>query len=1163
MQVMQVRSTTPATAALEWGSATRLAEEDRWRWQALPGRLLPALVVTAICLGALQVGYLLFHTLAEIFSIVIALTAMAVAMTSHRFTRNHYTIHVALAIGWCAALDMIHTLVYPGMRVLPVDGPQWSTQFWIVARFMQAAALLASPLFLRIPVRIGLVNLVYGGSALLATLWIYAGTFPDTYIEGQGLTPFKVYAEYLIIAMLLAAAALLWRERRLMSARLHLSMQAAILMMALSEFAFTRYATEVYGSANQLGHIFKIFAYWFVYLALVQSTLRQPFGALARTAGSFDAMPDPVVVVSTDGIIRQVNRAAVRRSGLPARELAGRHVHALFHTPTVAAADCPVCARIAQGEHDFMVEIDRGAAGGSVECTVAPYWPGDLRYGLVQVVRDITERKELAREREQLLRDLGERIKELRCLYTVARLLERDDLDRVELMQQVVQALPAAFLRPDQVRVAMDGTWGRYGQTEALQSTVALRQPVRVDGQVVAEIVAAYPEDVDLGLAAFLPEEQEMLASLAAHLGEAIRRRESQRQVRRLSYLYTMLSAANRAIVRCTTEEQLLREVHDALVQHGRFPVVFIALSEQGALPLRLVHQFGIDVRHEDELQALLQDRAAELGQRWADLHAGRTLAGALQPQGAHPWQKRQLQAGLRAQAWVPLMREGLVHGVIGLYADRVDDFDTAKVALLDEMAADLAYALNSLATERHRQHAVVRAERSELRFREVFESSPLPMQIHDVDDGTLLAINRAHRDWLGYDLAEIRSVQDWFEKVYADPGERETLRSHWLTAIERVRQSGGVAQSPELSLRGKDGREHIAQGTMTLVGTDAIIGWVDLTEIRRNEAALRASEQHFRTLIEQAVMGIYVRRDGRFLYVNPHFCQMFGWSREELQGQEIWGFVRNDDATVQRIRAAWAALDAGQDVVQYNVSVRRKDGQWRELALQARRILWDGAPADIVVAEDVTERREAEAQIARYVQQLEASMRGTLQAVSNMIDQRDPYTAGHERRVGLIAAAIGAELGWDAKRCEMMELVGLVHDIGKIAVPAEILTKPGRLTDLEMQLMRQHAEVGYQILKDVPFPYPVADIIRQHHERLDGSGYPRGLKGEQILPEARVLAVADVVESIATHRPYRPARGLDAALDELERGRGTLFDPEVIDAFARLLHDKGYVLPQ
>ena len=129
--------------------------------------------------------------------------------------------------------------------------------------------------------------------------------------------------------------------------------------------------------------------------------------------------------------------------------------------------------------------------------------------------------------------------------------------------------------------------------------------------------------------------------------------------------------------------------------------------------------------------------------------------------------------------------------------------------------------------------------------------------------------------------------------------------------------------------------------------------------------------------------------------------------------------------------------------------------------------------------------------------------------------------------------------------------------------VAASVRPSSPRLAVVTRNCLRQHAEAGYQILKDVPFSFPVADIIRQHHERLDGSGYPQGLKGEQILPEARVLAVADVIESIATHRPYRPARGMDAALAELERGRGTHYDPEVIDAFGRLLHEKGYVLPQ
>lgn len=189
--------------------------------------------------------------------------------------------------------------------------------------------------------------------------------------------------------------------------------------------------------------------------------------------------------------------------------------------------------------------------------------------------------------------------------------------------------------------------------------------------------------------------------------------------------------------------------------------------------------------------------------------------------------------------------------------------------------------------------------------------------------------------------------------------------------------------------------------------------------------------------------------------------------------------------------------------------------------------------------------------------------MRGTLLAVSNMIEQRDPYTAGHAYRVGQIAAAIAREMGWTEAQCHDMEMIGLVHDIGKIAIPTEILTKPGRLTQLEHLIVQTHSEKGYEILKHVDFPIPVAEIIYQHHERMDGSGYPRHLKGEEILPEARILAVADVLESMASHRPYRPALGLEVGLQEVEEHRGTLFDAQVVDALLKLIREKNFKLPE
>ena len=189
--------------------------------------------------------------------------------------------------------------------------------------------------------------------------------------------------------------------------------------------------------------------------------------------------------------------------------------------------------------------------------------------------------------------------------------------------------------------------------------------------------------------------------------------------------------------------------------------------------------------------------------------------------------------------------------------------------------------------------------------------------------------------------------------------------------------------------------------------------------------------------------------------------------------------------------------------------------------------------------------------------ERLATALRATIEAMSKTMEWRDPYTAGHQKRVASIAMAIGRQLGWDNERIQAIYMAAMVHDIGKMAVPSEILTKPSRLTDLEMQIVQGHVEAGYQILKDIPFPWPIADMVRQHHERLDGSGYPLGLKDEQISQEGRVLAVADTIEAMATHRPYRPAKGLNSAMDEIQAEAGTKLDAKVVEAAFKLLENE------
>jgi PAS domain S-box-containing protein/putative nucleotidyltransferase with HDIG domain len=206
-------------------------------------------------------------------------------------------------------------------------------------------------------------------------------------------------------------------------------------------------------------------------------------------------------------------------------------------------------------------------------------------------------------------------------------------------------------------------------------------------------------------------------------------------------------------------------------------------------------------------------------------------------------------------------------------------------------------------------------------------------------------------------------------------------------------------------------------------------------------------------------------------------------------------------------------------------------------------------------------ERDHYQLEHLKSAERLKEALIGTIRAIALTVEKRDPYTAGHQSRVADLAAAIAGELGLDADHIEGMKLGAMIHDIGKIYVPAEILNRPGRLSEHEFGMIKTHPEVGYDIIKDVKFPWPVALMVLQHHERMDGSGYPKGLKGEEIILEARILAVADVMEAITAHRPYRPALGFDKALAEVDAKRGQLYDPNVVDACLRLFREKGYRL--
>jgi PAS domain S-box-containing protein/putative nucleotidyltransferase with HDIG domain len=333
-------------------------------------------------------------------------------------------------------------------------------------------------------------------------------------------------------------------------------------------------------------------------------------------------------------------------------------------------------------------------------------------------------------------------------------------------------------------------------------------------------------------------------------------------------------------------------------------------------------------------------------------------------------------------------------------------------------------------------------------------------------------------------------------------------------------------------------------------------------TEAKALQSELLEAEQRFRSLVEQSIVGAYIIQDNQIVYANPRALHILGYSDDDdLTGVAPLEMIAAKDSEL--FATEIKKLERREiNKLELVFSAIRKDGATIDVSTNSAIATYDSRPAIIGLLQDMSDRKVAEDQIRRYTKQLEHTFIQTVGLATTLSEMRDPYTAGHEQRVAEIAVAIGREMDLSEDRLEGLRVGGYLHDVGKMSVPVEILTKPTKLSTNEYLLIKEHAQAGYNVLKNVDFPWPVALIALQHHERIDGSGYPQGLKGDEIILEARITAVADVVESMASHRPYRAALGLDKALEEIERGRGTDYDAEVVSACLRLFREKGYVPP-
>ncbi len=698
--------------------------------------------------------------------------------------------------------------------------------------------------------------------------------------------------------------------------------------------------------------------------------------------------------------------------------------------------------------------------------------------------------------------------------------------------------------------------------------------PIKVKGQVVGVVDVQSPE-----LGVFDEDDLFLLQTLADQVGTAIENarlyRQLQEAVVRITRLYELSTELGEGL---GLEETLNVVIQKVLAATGAHSAMINLLDKEGNLKFRV--GMGVDGKR---LEGEPLPRPG--GTTDSICRTGKPLiVSGLGKEDSliHPSLRKR---GIKAFIGLPLKTKERSIGALFVRYETPRSFSEDEVRVLSLFASRAAVAIENaqLYTGRERRitelaalNQIGQTLSSTLEFNALLEL--IYRQVNRVMDAKnlLIALYNEEKDEVSFPLyyeagkliegASRRGRAGLTECII------HTKKPLLFSNISAEENKEKLKQLGVTELFGKPAKSWL--GVPMIVG-DRVIGVIgiqsyteegiydeghlELLSTVANQAAIAIENarlfgetEHLRSFNKSIVEGmdeaiLIENAEGIITFVNPAAEKLTGYTREELIGLH-WSFLIPEEQ-IEKVKKEAAKRPHGIKS-RYEATLLRKDKVRIPVIVSARPLFEDSSFVGVLSAlTDITERVRAEEELKKSLLRLRKALEGTVHALAATAEMRDPYTAGHQRRVAELASAIAKEMGLPREQIEGIHMAGLIHDIGKISVPAEILSKPSKLNKMEMDLIKTHSQVGYDILKGIDFPWPIAEIVLQHHERLDRSGYPQGLKDDEILLEARILAVADVVEAMSSHRPYRPALGIDAALDEIKKGKGRLYDPNVVDA--------------